>query len=250
MGPGGSAIRLCAAAKGIKKMINTPKIYKMRIVFRLSANAPARADIVGALRHMVQTSNLPYASAKQNPRAVRLNYGPSVKRGQWAEREYADIYLRKSVGVAQVRAQLENSKPQGFTLLEVYRVPYNLPAVQQLGTVGVFRAEGNFAAYAPKETFENYVTAARLEVVRQAANGMNLSMDIKPFVVGGKTLSPQGVELTLQSVADKWLSPLVVLYGWLGLPIPMQDDLLTAEGFTVTRLGLYWQDSAGELHLI
>ena len=219
----------------------------MRIVFQLDACAPARTDVTGALRQMVQESNLPYARAKQNPRVPRLNYGPSVKKGQWAVREYADIYLLQSVGANQVRQQLERSKPQGLVLLEVYRVPYAFPAVQQLATVGKFRAQGNFLAYFPQQTFENYVTCAQVEVVRQAANGMTLTTDIKPFIVGGKTISPQCIEMTLTSVADKWLNPLEVVCGWLD--IPMQDDIICND-FTMVRQGLYWKDSTGELHLI
>ncbi len=219
----------------------------MRIVFQLDACAPARTDVTGALRQMVQESGLPYARAKQNPHAPRLNYGPSLKKGQRAVREYADIYLLESAGAEQVRRQLERSKPQGLALLEVYRVPYTFPAVQQLATVGKFTAQGDFSAYFPRQTFENYVACAQVEVVRQAANGMTLITDIKPFVVAGRTVSPQCIEMTLTSVADKWLNPLEAVCGWLD--IPLQEDVSACD-FAITRQGLYWKDSAGELHLI
>ena len=98
MGAGCGTIVLCAAHWSIKKMINTSKIYKMRIVFHLAPDAPGREDVVGLLRTLVQKSGLPFARAKQNPKAPRIAYGPGIKRGQFAAREYVDIYLFSCLG--------------------------------------------------------------------------------------------------------------------------------------------------------
>ena len=231
-------------------MINTPKIYKMRIVFYLAPNAPAREDLVGALRSMILSSKLAYARSKQNPRVPRLAYGPSVKRGQGAQREYADIYLLTSVCAQQVRAQLEASKPQGLELLEVYRVPYAMASVQQLASHALYRAEGDFMAHAPKQTFENYVKSARLNVMCRAENAMCLCQDIKPYLVSAQTISATCVQFMLKRVGDKWISPLAVLYGWLGMEMPLDDQQAAACGFTTIREGLYWQDCENNLHLI
>ena len=251
MGTGRGAVGLCAAIAGIKKMLNTSKIYKMRIVFQLSTTLAGNVDVVELLRRMICTSGLVFAGAKQNRRQPRISYGPSVKRGQYAQREYVDIYLFKSVPVAEVKAKLEASKPQGFTLLDVQRIPYALAGVQQLASVAVYEVTGNFNAYAPKQTIENYVSSARIEVTRHAANGICLTTDIKPFVCNARTLATDKVELVLNRVEDKWLNPWEILQAWLGIkanPLPGEDP--AEERFKIIRQGLYWVDSEHNLHLI
>ena len=250
MGVGSSAICIRAAHSGIKKMINTSKIYKMRIVFSVSENGLKRQDTFNAVRNMVLRSGLDYEPAKVNAHWPRLSVGPSVGRGQAAEREYIDIYLKTSVPVEQVREQLSKSKPQGVTILDVKRVPYALASVQQLSAAAVWRIEGNFTEYAPVQTIEEWVAAGRLEAVQQANNGMRFATDICPFVRQAHTLGENEIKLTLLSVAQKWINPLVCIYAWLGMDIlgPLAD--LTDERFKVIREGLYWQDSAGDLHLI
>ncbi len=231
-------------------MINTSKIYKMRIVFHLAAHAPGRADIVGTLRNMILQSGLPYARAKQQGNVPRLAYGPSVKKGQLAAREYVDIYLFTSVRAAQVRARLEACKPQGLTFLQMQRIPFALAGVQQLASVAVYEVQGDLASYAPQQTLENYISSSRVEVTRQAANGLRLTTDLKPFVRGARTLSATRVEVTLNRVEDRWASPLEVIYAWLGEVVPPQSENAADACFTIIRQGLYWQDSQNNLHLI
>ena len=230
-------------------MIKPSKIYKMRIVFRLAADAPGRADIVGTLRHMIMTSGLPFARAKQNPNVPRIAYGPSVKRGQFAAREYVDIYLFSSVSASKAQAQLVACQPQGFTILDAQRVPFTLAGVQQLADVAAYEVNGDFASYAPKQTFENYISAPRLEVTQQAENGMSFTRDIKPFVHSAQTLGPDKVLLKLRRVAEKWINPLEVICAWLGIEVPVGEEE-TGERFIITRQGLYWTDSENNLHLI
>lgn len=229
-------------------MIKPSKIYKMRIVFHLPADAPGRADLVGTLRHMVVKSGLAFARAKQNPGAPRIAYGPSVKRGQLATREYVDIYLFSSVNAQKVRAKLEAAKPQAMTILDATRIPFTLAGVQQLASVVEYEVKGNFDSYHPQQTFENYVSCTRLEVTQQAENGMTITRDMKPFVRSVQTVEPGRVRLVLNRVEEKWMNPLEVICAWLHIQMPGEEE--AGERFTVIRQGLYWQDSQGRLRLI
>lgn len=229
-------------------MINTSKIYKMRIVFSM-AQSNSSGDKVALLRRLLVQSNVPFAPARQNPRAPRVAYGPAVKQGETALREYADIYLTEPTDADVLRKRLEENKPAQLTILEVKRVPYALAGVQQLAGLARYRVEGNFEAFSPKQTLENCVLSARLEVICLAPNGMRLTTDLKPFVAGARTLGPKAVEITLRQVEDKCISPLDVIYAWLGLKSPSYP-LEADERFNITREGLYWQDSQGNLHLI
>ena len=230
-------------------MIKPSKIYKMRIVFHLAADAPGRADIVELLRTMILKSGLPFARAKQNHSVPRIAYGPGIKRGQFAEREYAELYLFTSVSVQKARARLEACKPQGFTFLDCQRIPFALAGVQQLASIVEYKVEGDFASYTPKQTLENYVASARLEVAHRAPDGLMLTTDIKPFVRQVRQLGATQVQVLLNRVAERWLSPLELIGAWLG------EDLFAGENaaeerFKIIRQGLYWQDSQNNLHLI
>lgn len=230
-------------------MINLPKIYKMRIVLRLDKKAE-RKNIFYAVRRMVLASGLPYEPAKVNKNWPRLVYGPACALSQYAEREYLDIYLKEPVPVAQVRQQLEKSKPAAAELLDVTRVPYAMPAVADLAVAVKYRAEGDFSSFGTVTTLEDYFSADRVEVVRRAENGLTLTFDVKPFVLEAQTDTASVLHLTLSGKNGKWLNPYVVLGAWLGEEIPMQDDAFTLAGIEMVREGLYWQDSQGELHLI
>ena len=222
----------------------------MRIVFNMSENGPKRQDTLNIVRNMILHSGLNYMPAKVNAHWPRLSYGPSVGRGQIARREYIDIYLKTSVSAEYVREQLEKSKPKGMVLLDVKRVPYSLASVQQLACAAIYVVEGDFATYAPKQTIEKWAAAARLEVVEQASNGMRLTTDIRPFVRSARCNGEKQMELTLLPVEGKWINPLVCIYAWLEMEILGPLTELTDEHFNVIREGLYWQDSAGNLHLI
>ena len=238
------------AVLGHKKMINTSKIYKMRVVFCVSEKAPKRLDILNAVRNMVLASGLDYVPAKVNMHWPRLSFGPFAEHGQIARREYIDIYLKTSVSAQEVRACLEHSRPPEILLIDVYRVPYSLAVLRQLATCAIYTIEGDFASFRPSQTIEEWATATHLQAVQQAANGMRLTTDIRPFVREARLLTEQRTELTLQRVEDRWINPLVCIYAWLEMDITTPFAELVDERFKVIREGLYWQDSAQNLHLI
>mgnify|MGYP001780453186 FL=1 len=231
-------------------MINTPKIYKMRIVFRGPENTVGTPFIFNAVRKMVLASGLPFEKAKVNPHWPRLAYGPAPAKGQIAEREYLDIYLTEPVAADIVRPALEKAAPAGIQLLSVQRVPYALPSVQNLASAARYRIEGDFASYAPAQPAETFFNAARIDVVERAENGLTFTQNAKPFVLEVHQPSARQLFLTLACVDGKWFRPQLLAAAWLGVEIPAQADAPLLEEFTFIREGLFWRDSAGALHLI
>ena len=252
MGAGGRTIRICQAVKGLKEMKDTPKIYKMRIVFRCAENAARDKNVFNAVRKMVLDSGLPYEPAKVNKNWPRLAYGPAPAQGQRAEREYLDIYLREHCSEDGVRQALQQAAPNDLELLQVMRVPYPLPSVQNLAAAVRYRVKGDFSSYiSTGQKIEDWAGKGELFVVLRAENGMACQQKITPFLLEAKTLSPDEIELTLAGIDGKWLPPQWFVAAWLGQEISLPNEVCSAtEGFTFIRQGFYWKDSQGELHLI
>lgn len=221
----------------------------MRVVFCV-AKEKSNQNTLDAVRKMILQSGLDYIPAKVNAHWPRLSYGPSIGRGQIAQREYIDIYLKTLVPVQTVQACLEHGRPQGITLLEVKRVPYSLASVPQLAAAAVYVVEGDFSANSTKNSLEDPAVCTRWEVVQQAHNGMRFTIDVSSFVRKARLLAPDRLELTLVPVSQKWPNPLLCIYAWLGIQIDGVLEDLTDERFKIIREGLYWQDSVGDLHLI
>ena len=230
-------------------MIKPSKIYKMRIVFRTRAKNAAE-NVFKAVREMILASGLPFEPAKMNAKWPRFSYGPSLPEQYRSLREYVDVYLSALVPAEEVKRKLENVAPQGLVILEVRRVPYALPSVQNLATAAIFSVEGNFEQFALEQTVENYFNAPKVEVVYQGKMGLKMVKNIKPYVLRAQMLSPGKMQLTLSCVDGKWIQAEEALAGFLGIEIPLEPSAPLVDGFTFTREGLYWQDSQGELHLI
>ncbi len=224
-------------------MINTPKIYKMRIVFRLVQKGPNKQDPVVVLRQQIRQSGLVYAPAKGGESYPRVAYGPAAGRGVRTEREYADIYLKQPVLPGQLQNLLSNPEI-GLEVLAVMRVPYAFASVQYLATAAVYRVEGNFEAYPAHLSAEEFFNAPQVKITRTFANGMTWVVDERPFIVRAETSDGTNVLLTLQSVEGKWANPQELVAAWLGM------NPTELGGIQIIREGLYWQDSAGELHRI
>lgn len=221
----------------------------MRIVFRTREKSAAE-NVFKAVREMILASGLPFEPARLNAKWPRFSYGPSLSVYHRALREYVDVYLSTLVPAKEVQRKLEDVAPDGFSILEVRRVPYALPSVQNLAAAAIFSVEGNFEDFALEQTVENYFNAPKVEVVYQGKMGLKLTKDIKPYVRQARMLSPRKMQLTLSCVDGKWIQPEEALAGLLGIEIPVQEGAWTVDGFTFTREGLYWQDGQGELHLI
>lgn len=231
-------------------MINAPKIYKMRIVFRIVKKTGGTGNVFNVVRKMILASGLPFEPAKVNANWPRMAYGPAPAYGQKAEREYLDIYLRKPTAAEEVRSALLAAAPDGLEIVSAARVPYPLPSVQNLAAAARYRLKGDFASFQTGRKLEEFVNEARVEVIRRAENGLSCVIDAKPYIVSAETAAPGEAVLTLACVRDKWVKPEWILAAWLGLEVPAGEEAFSVDGVTVIRECLLWRDSEGLFHPI
>lgn len=230
-------------------MISTPKIYKMRIVFTFP-DGKEHKHIFNTVRKMIMDSGLPFEPAKVNKNWPRFAYGPSVGYAQLADCEYADLYFCQPVTEKEVAEKLKKVAPKEFTILKLQRVPFPLPSVQHLAEEAVYRIEGDFSVYSPKQSLSSFLGGRKIEISRCASNGFTCLFDAKPFLANYEQVNPQEIRITLKKVEDKWLKPEVLLAAWLEVPVPAEDECFTLENLTFIREGLFWRDTQGNTYPI
>ena len=229
-------------------MINTSKIYKMRIVFTVDGPWDHKR-IFAALRQAVLDSKLPFEPAKVNKNWPRLAYGPVLGYGQYSLGEYADVYLSAPVKEAQAQAALTQAAPQGLHIVRLQRVPYALPSVSNLAQACRYGVEGDFSIYRPQQPAEVFFTGKHIYVTKRAPNGMTVQHDVRPFVVSVTQPRADRLELLLQKCADKTVKPEYVVAAWLGVAVPAEAEF-TLERLKFIREMLYWRDAAQQLHAL
>lgn len=221
----------------------------MRIVLCENIAQTENSNVFNAVRKMVLSSGLPVEPAKINKHWPRLSYGPTVAKGQRAEREYLDIYLQDFVSVADVKQRLEAVAPQGLHILTVERVPYPLPSVQNLAAAARYLVQGDFSRLnASGREWEAFIGSDQIVITRRAENGLSFTLDGAPYLVDGRRRGPDEILCTLQCVQGKWIRPEWLIASWLGIEIPMEADVFTLDGICFTRQCLLWRDSQGQLH--
>ena len=252
MGIGGGAVGLFAAAARIKKMINTPKIYKMRIEFRLVQEVPADSKhVLNAVRNMILASGLPFTPAQVNNRWPRFAYGPAPATGQRAEREYVDIYLRESCSEETVRQALVQVAPEGLEILHVRRVPYALPSVQKLAAAASYRVYGDASQLAELgRKLQESMQAKSLVVNLRNPDGELRQKELAPGLQAVCCVAPDEVELILVPLSGLWVLPQWYVAAALGVEVPTQDEKFFIAGLSFVRKTIFWRDSQGELHPI
>ena len=223
----------------------------MRIVFHWTDERTEHEHALRGIKKMVLDSGLPYEPSKFVKTLPRLAYGPAPAKGQRAEREYLDIYLLEPCSEQAVRQALLKTAPEGFEILQVSRVPYPLPSVQNLAAAVRYRVKGDFSQFVSRgRKIEDWNSMGNLTVTLRAENGMVCQKDITPGLLGARVLGPDEIILTLAPLGDKWIHPQWFIAAWLGQEIPAQDETFTVEGLAFIRQELCWKDSQGELHVI
>lgn len=223
----------------------------MRIVFRWADDQAEHPHALRGIKKMVLDSGLPYEPSKFVASLPRLAYGPAPAKGQRAEREYLDIYLLERRSEEEVRAALLQTAPEGFEILQLTRVPYPLPSVQNLMAAVRYRVKGKFSAYISSgRKLEDWNGMSHLAVTVQALNGITHEKNLTAGLLASRVLGPKEIELTLVPLNGQWIPPQWFMAAWLGIPVPAQDEDFAIEGFNFIRQELCWLDTQGVYHTI
>lgn len=229
----------------------TPKNYKMRIVFRWNDGEAEHPHTLRAIKRMVLDSGLPYEPSKFVHSLPRLAYGPAPAKGQRAEREYLDIYLLENRNADEVRQALLQAAPEGFEILQLTRVPYPLPSVQNLAVAVRYRVKGDFSAFVSLgRKLDDWEHIETLVVSLRNEKGVLCERNITAGLLDARVCAPDEVALTLGPVNGQWQPPQWFVAAWLGREVPLADDTFTVEGLVFIRQYFCWRDSQGELHPI
>lgn len=229
----------------------TPKIYKMRIVFRWQDNDTEHPYALRGIKRMVLDSGLPYEPSKFVSSLPRLAYGPALAKGQRAEREYLDIYLLENRDEKDVCRALMQTAPKGFEIVQLTRVPYPLPSVQNLAAAARYRVKGNFSPFLSSgRKLEMWNEKRDFIVTLRDAKGMARERNITQGLVESCVCAPDEIKLLLAPINGQWISPQWFIAAWAGLEVPLQDENFAVAGLVFIRQELCWRDSQGEFHPI
>ncbi len=223
----------------------------MRIVFRWTDGETEHPHTLRAIKRMVLDSGLPYEPSKFVGSLPRLAYGPAPAKGQQAEREYLDIYLLENRSVADVRDALLQVAPEGFEILQLTRVPYPLPSVQNLAVAARYRVKGDFSPFCSLgRKLEDWERMENLTVSLRNEKGVLCQRNITAGLLKAQVCAPNEVALTLGPINGQWQPPQWFIAAWLGQEVPAADEPFTVEGLVFIREYFCWRDSQGELHPI
>lgn len=229
----------------------TPKIYKMRIVFRWQDNQTEHPYALRGIKRMVLDSGLPYEPSKFVSSLPRLAYGPALAKGQRAEREYLDIYLLENRDEKDVRQALMQTAPKGFEIVQLTRVPYPLPSVQNLAAAARYRVKGDFSPFVSSgRKLETWNEKRDFIVTLRDADGTVRERNITQGLVKSCVCAPDEIELLLAPISGQWVNPQWFIAAWAGLEVPLQDENFAVAGLVFIRQELCWRDSQGEFHSI
>lgn len=222
----------------------------MRIVFGWTDVAARHANVLNAVRKMILASGLPFEPAKINVHWPRFVYGPVPAQGIQVEREYLDIYLREIRSEAEVTEALKQAAPKEMVLLQVTRVPYPLPSVQNLAAAVRYRVKGDFSPLLSSGRKIEGTGAEKLLVSLRAENGMMLQQDIGSSLLEARRVAQDEIVFTAALSNNKWVPPQWYVAAWLGIELPAREESVVLEGFTLIRQTFLWKDSQGEFHPI
>ncbi len=98
-------------------------------------------DVQRTLERMFRRADLPLAHSRgYNPRP-KLHIASALPLGVTGRAELADFWLERPLDAADLRERLRRAQPPGLQVVEVYPVPLNAPALQNIVHHAVYEAQ-------------------------------------------------------------------------------------------------------------
>lgn len=214
---------------------------RLRIARHGAAAGLSQQEQLHAFREMALSSGLPcLITGKGMP---RMSFGPAVSAGYESEAEYADIYLAAPVDRGQAAAKISAVALDGFSVLDVRKVPVHFPSLESLLNVACYELSGEFGTQAP-QLLEKLLARETITVARKKQDGTDACVDVRPLIISMALAAPQTLRLLLRFGPGRNVKPELLAGEWLGREV----QVAVPGGFRVLRKQFYWEGATGELH--
>jgi len=111
--------------------VNGVPVQRWRLVIRRSADAPqlTQRDATASWERALLAAGLPLVTVDDEGMRPRLAFGVPVGGGVASEADLVDVWMTQRMPVADVRAALAGSLPEGHTLMDLHDVWLGEPAL-------------------------------------------------------------------------------------------------------------------------
>lgn len=212
-------------------MIETEKIFKYRIRLSKSSDSLPRAELRRMLCDSVAKSGVKYAASKNWPKVA---LGPCSQDGEASISEYADICLKESIDVEELKLKLAPHISGGFNIEEIEEIPYGLCSLESLCEYA-----GYLLSPVDGETLKAMDNSkAEIEILHE--NGMRELKKARRLIYDIKSLGGNDVEIIVKLSTLRSFGLERILSALLGLEVG-------AVKLNRLRRALYWARSDGSL---
>ena len=212
-------------------MIETEKNFKYRIRMSKSSESLPRSQVRSMLGEAIKQSGVNYALGKSGP---KIALGPCSGEGEASISEYADICLKESIDVEELRLKLSPHISGGFSVEEINEIPYGLCSLESLC---------EYAAYiiSPIDGAKfKAMDRCKAEIEIPHENGIREFKSVRRLIYDMKELGRDEVEIIIKLATLRSFGLERILTALLGLEGGVS-------GLKKLRRELYWLNAQGSL---
>jgi radical SAM family uncharacterized protein/radical SAM-linked protein len=146
---------------------------------------------VEVFRRAARRSGLPIAFTGGFSPQVKSSYGPPLSIGQESSCEYMELYFTEHIGVETVKLAMSKVLPEGYSLIDVKKVPLSFPSIDTLVNVSEYKIKNITVC---QKDIEEFLLQDRI-VVNKVKKDKITEIDIKPLI---RLLKVENTDLILQ----------------------------------------------------
>lgn len=212
-------------------MIETEKNFKYRIRMSKSSESLPRSQVRAMLGEAIKQSGVQYAPGKSGP---KIALGPSSGEDEASISEYADICLKESIDVEELRLKLSPHVSGGFSIEEINEIPYGLCSLESLCEYA-----GYIISPVDGATFKA-MDRSKAEIEIPHENGIREIKSVRRLIYDMRELGRDEVEIIIKLATLRSFGLERILTALLGLEGGVS-------GLKKLRRELYWLNAQGSL---
>lgn len=232
---------------------------RMRLKFSRTGAAARLSHLeqIRELRRMAESSGLPCSLGKcGKARIARMSFGPAVSVGYESLCEYADLYLSGQAPEAEVFRKISAVSGGGISLLGVRRIPRHFPSIEALVNVAEYEISGGMPSGYGHESIKGFLESREIVIAKKKPNGVSEFINARPLIISMEMKTPETLRMLLRFGPKRNVKPERVFFQSMGLKDEGQcgdsrgageNASGAAAGWSIKRVGLYWENASGQL---